>query len=98
MIWLSTENSNIESTFLTCAFHEIQVLPSRRPHGEWMSSSRKWYEIRDYGASFGCFHHWIVHVPRSLNLLLKLARTNVPKMMYVETQMQPTHQNTKYST
>lgn len=44
------------------------------------------------------FTTWIVHVPRSLILLLKLARTNVPKMMYVETQMQPTHQNTKYST
>jgi len=29
----------------------------------------------------------IIHVPRSLNLLLKLARTNAPKMMYVEAQM-----------
>jgi len=41
MIGLSTKNSNIESMFLTPAFHKVQVLPSRRPHGERMSSSRR---------------------------------------------------------
>jgi hypothetical protein len=34
----------------------------------------------------------IIHVPRLLNVVLpKLVRTNVPKMMYVEAQVQATH-------
>jgi hypothetical protein len=34
----------------------------------------------------------IIHAPRLLNLVpSKLVRTNVPKMMYVEAQVQATH-------
>jgi hypothetical protein len=88
MIGLSTKNSNIESMFLTPAFHKVQVLPSRRPHGERMSSSKR------SSLKQGIVEHVldvfttrIVHVPRSLNLLQKLVGKNVPKMMYVEAQM-----------